>query len=238
MSHKAAIAAAVLTVVGTPIFAQGITGGQLGVEYNMPTDGSDFGGTTYSGGLEYAITRQISVSVDATGYATDNLDISGSNISLHGIYHLSDSASAGVFIGSDKLEDADESVTVYGVEGGTEFMGGAVGGYLGFTDSSGVDSTVFGADGAYALSNGFSVVGGLDVLSSDADTTVSRLTLGAQYEIQGGPELYAHVGNVSASDTSSAADQTFIGIGARVAFGAQRGTTFEGHSIFDAVAGF
>lgn len=237
MSNKAAIAAAVFAVVSAPAFAQGITGGQLGVEYNAPTDGSDFGGTTYNGGLEYAISRQISVAIDATGYSTDNLDVSGSNATLHGIYHLSDTASAGIFYGIDALEDADTNTSVYGIEGGTEFMGGEVAGYIGLADGDGTDATLFGVDGAYALNNAFSLVGEAHISSID-DATVSRIQLGAQYEIANGPQVYAHVGNISAGDSSSAEDQTFIGIGARVAFGAARGTTFEGHSIFDAIAGF
>jgi len=238
MSYKAAIAAAVLAVASSPVLAQGITGGQLGVEYNAPTDGSDFGGTTYTGGLEYAITRQISVAVDATGYSPTNLDISGTNATLHGIYHLSDTASAGLFYGIDSLEADDETISIYGLEGGTEFMGGEVSGYLGKTDSGDNDATIFGVDGAYALSNGFSVIGDLDYLSANSDSSVSRTSIGAQYELQGGPQFFAKFGSISVENGGVGEDQTFIGIGARVAFGAARGTTFNGHSSFDAVAGF
>ena len=236
MSIKAALAATTLIVASAPAFAQGITGGQLGVEYNAPTDGSDFGGTTYSGGLEYAITRQFSVAVDATAYNPDTLNIDGSNITAHGIYHLSDAASAGVFYGQDSLDNGD--ARVYGIEGGTELMGGTVEGYIGRVDGDGEDATIIGVDGAYALQQGFSVIGSADLLSFNDDASVSRASIGAQYDMPGGPQFYAHIGTISVEAAGLAADQSFIGVGARVAFGTQRGTTFDGRSSLAPVAGF
>ena len=238
MTHKAALAAAVLMAVGGPALAQGVTGGQLSIEYNAPTDGSDFGGTTYSGGLEYAITRQISVGVDATGFNPTNLSIEGTNVTLHGTYHLSDTASAGLFYGRDSLEGADDTATVYGIEGGTELMGGEVAGYLGKSDEDDGGATLFGVSGSYDLTPEIALIGGFDLLSLDSDVSVSRTTIGAEYRMLNGPQLYAHIGQVGAEVGTLAGDQTFIGVGARVAFGAARGTTFDGRSTLSAVAGF
>lgn len=235
MSYQTAFAAAVIAVVGSPVLAQGISGGQLGIEYSAPTDGSDFGGTTYSGGLEYAISRQFAVGVDISGYKPDNIDTDFTSATLHGIYHLSDTASAGVFFGRDFVDNADANI--YGIEGGTEFMGGTVGGYIGKSDGDAADATLFGVDGAYALSNGFSVIGDFDRISVD-DTAISQISLGAEYGMNAGPSFYAKVGNVSADDNGTTESQTFFTIGAQVAFGAGRGTTFDQRSVFETVPGF
>ncbi|MEY1555585.1 porin [Yoonia sp. R2331] len=234
MSHKAVIAAAVLAVVSTPVAAQSLSG-QLGIEYSAPTDGTDFGGTTYSGGLEYSINRQFAVGVDVSGYKLDNIDTSLSSATLHGIYHISDSATAGVFFGRDWIEDANSDV--YGIEGGTEFMGGTVGGYIGRADDGTDTVNLFGLDGAYGLSNGFSVIAEYD-RASEGDVSLSQAAIGAQYDLSAGPSVYAKLGNVSGEAGGTSADQTFITIGAEVAFGANRGTTFDQRSLFEILPGF
>lgn len=236
MSHKAAIAAAVLAVVGTPAVAQSVTGGELSIEYSVPTDGSDFGGTTYSGGLEVGITRQFALGIDVSGYRPDNIDTDFSSATLHGVYHLSDVASAGLFFGQDYTDGA--STNVYGLEGGAEVGNGiVVGGYLGKIDGDASDGTLFGVDGAYALQNGFSVVGDFDLADSDG-ATIRQIALGGEYTMQAGPSLYAKVGNLSAEEGAATSDQTFITLGAEVAFGAKRGTTFDQRSFFEILPGF
>ena len=235
MARHAAIAAALLMAASTPALAQGITGGQLGIEYAAPVDGSDFGGTTYSGGLEYGINRQFSVAVDASGYLPDNLDTDFSSLTLHGIYHLSDEASVGVFAGRDSVEDA--SANLYGIEGGMELMGGTVEGYIGQVDGDIDDATLFGLSGVYDLRPNISVIGNLDVANTD-DTTLSQAAVGAQYQLDGGPAFYAKIGNVTAEFAGDDESQAFIGIGATIAFGAERGTTFDQRSLFEVVPGF
>ena len=232
MSYKAVLAAAVVSVVSVPVVAQGISGGQLGIEYNAPTDGSDFGGTTYSGGLEYSINRKFAVGVDLSGYKPDNIDTDFTSATVHGIYHLSDTASAGVFVGRDKDDGAN--VNLYGLEGGTEFMGGTVGGYIGKADGETADGTLFGVDGVYALQNGFSVIGDFDSQSIEGNSA-SQISVGGQYDLNGGPSFYAKVGSVNADGRD---DQTFISIGAEVAFGAKRGTTFDQRSTFESLGGY
>ena len=63
MTHTAALAA-VLLAAATPVLAQSL-GGELGIEYNAPLDGDDFGGTVYTGGLEYNFAQPVSISVNA-----------------------------------------------------------------------------------------------------------------------------------------------------------------------------
>ena len=232
MVFKAFLAVALATA-SSGAMAQGFTGGSLGIEYNSPTDGSDFGGTTYSGGAEFAVTRDISLGFTAADYKFDNSDTDGSNLTLHGAYHLNDLATVGLFVAQDRVDG--ENSTIYGLEAGSEFTSGTVNGYFGRdTDSS---SNLFGVGGTYDIQPAIGVQGAFDVLSG-GDTDVSQITLGGTYRLASGPEFFAQVGNVNADSTQGSDNQSFIGLGARITFGAERGTTFGQRSIFEAIPGF
>lgn len=237
MIQKAAIVAAVLSVVSSPAIAQGFTGGTLGVEVDAPTDLDDFGGTTYFLGGEYAINRQFSVAADVSSYRFDNISEDASSGTLHGIYHLSDAASGGVFVGVDRL-DEDNSF-VYGLEGGTEFQGGYVEGYIAAFDNedTGAEGSFLGVNGAYALRNGFALTA--SAATADANgTDVTKFAFGGGYTLQAGPELYAEVGRVTLDDGTDSMEDNYIGLGARINFGAARGTTFDQRSLFEILPQF
>lgn len=239
MTHYAAIAAAVFAVAASPILAQGFTGGEVGIEYNAPTDGSDFGGTTYTGGVEYGFARNFSVALNLSGYKLENVATTAANATLHGTYHLSDTASFGVFTAADSIEDDNGNTytnTIYGIEGGTEFMGGDVGGYVGRLDG-GETYTMIGLDGEYAFARGFSAIGGFDVLTND-NASNSQFSIGAQYAMDRGPEFWLKVGTTREDASGTTDNSTFVGIGASVSFGASRGTTFGTRSVFETLPRF
>ena len=234
MTPKTAITAAVLALLTQPAFAQGITGGQLGIQYETPLDGSDFGGTSYNAAIEYAITRQFSVSADYSSYSTDAFTTNPSSLTLHGIFHMDDNASFGVFVGQDS-RSGDEA-ELYGLEGGTEFMGGEVAGYAAMINGDS-DGTMFGVDGVYGWRDGISFIGNAGVVSVN-DKSVRRFAIGGTYAMTEGPELYGEIGSLTADDSGVSDSQTFIGLGARINFGAQRGTTFQERSVFEVLSGF
>ncbi len=234
MFTKSALAAALL-VAASPVAAQ-VTGGSLDIEYDFPTDGGDFGGTTYSGAIEYSITRDFSVSADIAGYRLDNLDNDATSITIHGIYHLDDMTSFGAFVGADELQDADRE-TLFGFEAGTEFGAAEVEGYIGSRAFDEDSFTLFGADGKYGFGNGISAIGSVSYAAND-DDDITRFALGAEYEITGGPQFYAEIGSVTDETFGDDDSQAFIGLGARVAFGAERGTTFGQRSLFEIKPGF
>jgi len=236
MTNKTAIMAAVLAVFAAPVVAQGITGGQLGIEYAAPFDGTDLGGTSYNAAIEYAITRQFSVSADFSSYSIEAFEENSSSLTLHGIFHMDDNASLGVFIGQDREGDSGGDARLYGLEGGTEFMGGEVSGYAAFIDGAS-DGTMFGLDGAYGWRDGISFTGNASILNQD-DSNIRRVAIGGAYAMAEGPEFYGELGNLAAEDGSISSNQAFIGLGARINFGAQRGTTFKERSLFETAAGF
>lgn len=233
MFHKAAIAAT-LFVVASPLSAQGITGGTIGVEVDAQSDLSDIGGTTYFGGIEYGINRDFSIAADLSSYSFDSISNDVTSATVHGIYHLSDSASVGLFLGQDRNDGA--TADVYGIEGGTEFMGGTVEGFVGMVDGAS-DATIFGIDGNYDWSDAISFTGSAAFGNYD-DGNSSKFSVGASYTIANGPDLYAEIGSATAEAGGVSDSDTFIGIGARINFGAARGTTFDQRSLFEILPQF
>ncbi|WP_386681642.1 hypothetical protein [Loktanella sp. R86503] len=232
MINRAVPVAILLAALPFSASAQGVTGGDLGIEYNAPLDGSDFGGTTYSGGLEYGFMRTFSMSVNAAAYKPDNISTTATNVTLHGTYQLSSIASVGGFYGYDSIED--EGAHLFGIEGGTEFMGGDVGGYIGRVEDEG---TMLGFDGSYDLRSGFSVIGNVDLIDID-DARLAQASIGAEYQMAAGPQFYTQIGRISGNFDGDSDAVGFFTIGAKVAFGAARGTTFDNRSVFEVLPGF
>ena len=237
MTHTAALAA-VLLAAASPLAAQGITGGQLGIEYDAPIDGSDLGGTTYHGGLEYAFNRAFTASVNVAGYRLDNIDTSAGNVTLHGTYALDSAASVGLFVSRDSLDDTDADAMLYGIEGGTEaYPGLTAGGYIGAVNGDDYDGTIVGIEGDYGLTPNVSLVGDADLITGDG-VDIGQIALGASYAIASGPTFTAKIGQARIDDGTTDDSFAFISVGVDVAFGNQRGTTFDTRSIFDVLPGF
>lgn len=224
MSHKAAIAAAIIAAASTPAFAQQFTGGELGIEYNTFLDDTDIDGVSYNAAAEMAVTREFGLAFDV-----DKFDIgdSGSDprLTLHGIYHLSGSASVGAFYAQSPGADFDNAS--YGIEGGTAFMRGDIGGYIGMQEAGDGEVFIFGMSSKTPVGGSFSVFTDFDLVADDT-LAASTNEVGVTYQMTNGPEFYGQVGQVSASTGGASASETYIGLGARITFGAARGTTFEG----------
>jgi hypothetical protein len=58
--------------------------------------------------------------------------------------------------------------------------------------------------------------------------------VGAQYGFDRGPNLYGQIGTIDVGATN----ETFFSLGATVALGSQRGTTFGSRSLLDIVPGY
>ena len=235
MSLKLTNTAVVLAAVASPVVAQGITGGSLGIEWGAPTDLETLGSTTYRSAVEYSFNHNMGISADLSGYSFNSTEDNGTSLTLHGIYHLSDSASAGVFVGADSANGTGNPV--YGIEAGSEILEGHVEGYVGLLDSDNA-ATLFGISGEYDVINGFAAIGSFDLSSSDDGDGVNRFAIGTEYTMVNGPSFFAEVGQTNLDTSGVSSSATFIGVGAKVAFGAGRGTTFGPRSAFETTSGF
>lgn len=232
MYHKTALTAAAMAVlVSSPISAQGFVGAELGIDVFAFSDNTNLGYTTYSGSLEYGITRNFDVAIDLSRYGLNSLDENVNNATLHAIYHPSNTMSVGAFFGRDYFNRG--SIDSLGIEGGAEVFGGDLEGFLGRIDDGTDTGTIYGISGAYPLGGNFAATG--EVKAADiGGNTLTRAALGAQYGFDRGPNLYGQIGTIDVGATN----ETFFSLGATVALGSQRGTTFGSRSLLDIVPGY
>lgn len=207
-----------LLTATTPAFAQQFTGGELGVEYNQLSDSSSVDGTLYHGGVEVAFNRDFSFSLNLE---SQNFPGDFNVATVHGIYHLSEETSVGLFYSA-----SDEDFTNFGIEGGIEIWDGDIGGYIGQVDVDGETAVIFGLSSNNPIGANFSLFSDLDLVA-DSDIAVSTQEYGVEYNIPGGADIYAQYGIVEAFTAAGSGSTDYFGIGARIQFGAERGTTFE-----------
>lgn len=231
------LAAAVLAAAAGSAQAQGFgfSGGEISAEALAYSDGGDIGSTAYSGALEFGITRNVSVAIDLGFYGLQTLDLQADTATIHGIYQLSDSVSLGAFYGQDTLDGQD--ATLFGIEGGTELGVAAVEGYFAKLDGAGDNATLLGVSGSYGFSDSIAALGSFNVADLGSSSS-NRLAVGGQYTIASGPDLWAEIGTLKIDDGANTSDDMFISIGARIEFGAARGTTFGRRSLFETATGF
>jgi len=140
------------------------------------------------------------------------------------------SASVGFFAGADILGD-DSGIdiltdysTATGLEVGVEYAAFEGEGYLGVTIPDGEleeNGTIFGVSGEYDILNNWSAIGSFDYLSVE-DLSANVFAIGVEYEFDGGPELFAKVGQRSGSVDDFEDDSQFVGLAGREC-GPQRG---------------
>ncbi|MBB95294.1 MAG: hypothetical protein CML68_11965 [Rhodobacteraceae bacterium] len=214
--------------------AADFNGGSIELEYSAFTEDSDVNRTTLRGQAELGFTRNFATQLDGGfydyGYSGD-----GTNVVLHGIYHGSESASFGAYVGRDELEGLDG--TLYGVEGGLVLTNTIIAeAYAGGMNSDGENVLMLGVDLANSFGNGFSARAGFDYASSEF-VDVTKLDIGVNYSIANQTNFYAELGSVSASGFGLSDNQTYVGAGIKIDFGARPGATFGYRSLFDILPG-
>ena len=210
---------AALLCSASPLAAQQFTGGELGFEYNQSFEDSDIDGTSYFAGVEMAINREFSFGLDLA-------DIDGADVStqatLHGMYHLNDISTVGAY-----YSYKDEDASGFGIEGGIEIWGGDISGHIGRVSVGDESVFVFGFDSNNQIADSsFSLFSDFDLVSDD-EVAVSTNELGVEYNFPAGADVYALYGQASAFTDGASGSTDYYGIGARIRFGAERGTTFS-----------
>lgn len=241
MIYKTLLASSIaLAACASGASAQNFSG-NLGLSYAQPSDSEDQSITEYFGGLEYAFNRNFSISLDLAGYNFEDIDDVIVSSTWHFIYHLDEGSSVALFAGADVVTEETgagvvaQGLTFAGLEAGSEF--GDVEGetYIGFatTDGDAEEFTMFGVSGAYDIAPGFSAIGAIDLIRSDV-LDQSDISVGVEYEITGGPELYGKIGRrAGESESGAEVEANYLEFGASVNFGSQRGTTFNRRSVFE-----
>lgn len=228
------VAAATLFPVGAMAFE--VTGGEAELSYSFLTEDSDLHRTDLGGSVEFGFTPQIGAQLDlgfadfgATGLKT-------TTVAVHGIYHASEVTSVGLFLGRDraKVGGSSDGQTFLGVEVGYEGPAFGLEAYYAAVD--GGDGSVAGVSGTHDFNEVFSVGVAIDRLDvGDADLTA--LTLRGDYAVTPTAGLFAEVGNASVGLGATDEDSAFVGLGAKITFGAERGATFGRRSLLGNIPG-
>lgn len=232
------VLAAVLS--STSASAVELTGGYVELGYSTFTD-RDFGDRyNYNGSAEVAFSRMFSLQLDLGGYRFQDLGETANNITLHTNLHTGGNASFGAFIGQDFLS-GDEDVRFYGIEGGFDAGPATIEGYLGRYDVenvSGLDGTLFGVSAVTDINDSWEFRSSYDYVDDLAGTLdVGVLALGANYLLTDQAEIYAELGATHFSIPGGSTNEAFVGVGVRMNFGNERGTTFGRRGLFAHVPG-
>ena len=236
MMFKLVAGATALAMTAGVATAQGFSGAELSAEVFNFSDNDDISQTTYRGSAEFGIAAGFGVAADLSYYDVGETD-GVRNGTVHVLYDALQFATIGAFYARDSNDDFTGNTL--GIEAQRSFGGFGVEAHAGHGDEDGSDYQLYGLDGTYDLSSAISLKGSAALVAGE-DSDVSRLSIGGEYRFGVGPAVYAEVGRVNTEEDASGDDNgsTFIGFGARIAIGPNRGTTFDPRGPLEAITGF
>ena len=209
-----------------------VTGGSVGLGYSAFTDDSagTVSKTALSGSLEYGFDRNFGLQGDLSLGRLGFVEADTTSFTLHGLYHANETASFGVFLGRDEIEG--EGGNFYGFEAGFEQgqLNGDV--YAAAGDYDGLNGSLLGIGAAYDATDSFTLGGSYDKLNIEG-YDLSRVQLEAEYRM----DKFALTGQLGSANVEDAGSETYFGLGARINFGAKRGTTFDRRGLVEALPG-
>jgi len=215
-------------------FAAEVTGGNLEIRHSAFTDQTSLSSTSFTGSMEVGFTRAFALQFDLGMYKLNAINETGRNAAIHAVYHVNETASLGFFLGND---DIAGSANIYGIEGGFELPGVDVELYLADETDSGASATLFGVDLHHDFGNNFGITGTLDRADFGSGVDLTRLKIGVNYDLSPTSEIYGELGSLNASAMGLSGSEAFVGIGARINFGAARGTTFKRRGLLELIPG-
>lgn len=232
-------------IIAQPALSLEVTGGDVALGYSAfseKVEGEALSRTSIDGSLELGFTKEIGLQADFGVQKFEQLSNLGAdnatNFTLHGLYHVSDTATFGIFYGSDDLEDL--KLDFYGLEVGVEGANFDAEGYFGTGELDGVsgDGTVFGMSGAYYLNPMFELIGSYAKASFDGDLDVSVFEAGVGYNATDNIQLAATLGRLTGElDGFGSDSENYFTLEAEYSFGAARGATFGERGLLHLIPG-
>ncbi len=239
MIHRLLAALPAVALFAGAAAAQDFRGAELSVEA-LAFDGDDSETfSNYRGAAEVGIPGGFGIAADLSFFNFGDDEDGIRNLTVHGLTEALPLATWGLFYARDSADDS--SSDTFGVEAGRNLGGLGIEAYLGFGDEDDEEFRLAGFDGTFDLGSAFAVTGSGALLDTDGGN-VGRLSVGGEFRFAGGrgPALYAEVGRIGAADAALGVEDgsTFVGVGARIAIGANRGTTFGSRGLGEVVGGF
>lgn len=225
---------AALALGATTAQAVEVTGGSVGLSYSAFADETDLNQWGLEGSMELGFNRNLSLQIDAAYRDFDFTNIDSTLLGLHGIYHMNEATSLGVFYTLEDIEG--EEADIYGLEAGYEVQQWQFEGYIANVDTDLGDATLGGIKARYEMQEGFGLTGSYE--RSDDDTgDLSRFAIRLDRDVSVNTNLFLEVGSAKAEAGGVKISEPFVGLGGEIAFGADRGTTFEQRGLTRLIPG-
>ena len=215
---------AALALGATAAQAVEVTGGSVGLSYSAFADETDFNRLGLEGSMELGFSRNLGLQIDTAYHDFDFFDINSTLLGLHGIYHVNDATSLGVFYTREESEG--EEADIFGLEAGYEVQEWEFEGYIANIDTDAGDATLGGIKARYEMVEGFGLTGSYDRGEEDGGD-VSRFAIRLDRDVSANTNLFLEVGSAKAEVGGFSNSEPFVGLGGKINFGADRGTTFD-----------
>ncbi|MFN3971707.1 MAG: hypothetical protein ACK4L4_10060 [Gemmobacter sp.] len=236
MYHSFKVAAAALLVSAPAAMAQQVTGGSLSLSHSFLTDESSISKTTLLGAVEVGLNRDFSLQFDLGLNRLNEVKENTTNFVLHGIYHLNENTSAGLFAGTDRADG--ESVNFIGFEFG--HVAGQTGfeAYAARGEEQGISGTILGLSTRYAATPQFGIGVSVDQLDIGV-ANARRYSVNGDYDVVPNFKVFGELGVVRGSVPLAelSGSEGYVKLGGKITFGAKRGTTFGQRSLTNLLPG-
>lgn len=209
--------------------------GDINLGYSAFWDDTDFNTLSGTGSFEFGIADRASVQLDLGLYGFGFAGVEGANLVLHGIYDVHPQGSLGLFLGVDSAAGARDSF--YGIEYGQAFGTGSVEAYIARGEEGGVDGTLIGAEGLFAVNDSFGIGVKLDNADYGGQLDARRIGVKGNYALGQGTSLFAEIGSAQIETRTARLSEPFVGVGMSFNLGAGK-ATFGQRSQFALLPGF
>lgn len=227
-------AVAVLLAGSSQAHEINFVGGRINLAYSEFTDDRTFAKGTLDGAMELRFGQNIGLQMDLGLNEFNASGEQGTNIGLHGLYHLDPATSLGAFYSIDSVEATNTSL--YGVEAGHAFGDGGIDGYLGQANSDGSTVTILGLNGTVRF-NDFGIAASLDNATFEG-VSLTRIGIQGSYRIGAMSKIYVEIGQLHGDIEGFGSDsENYVKLGATFKLGPKHGTTFGNHSLFNLIPG-
>lgn len=212
----------------TPVMAVELKGGTVGLSYSAFTQDKDHNRFSFDGGVELAFNHSISGQFDLGRDKFGMADMVSSTVGLHGIFHVSDATSFGVFYTAESVDTnkGSTNVDIYGIEFGRAIGRADLESYIGLGDTGKADGTVLGLSARYELANGIGLGGSFDYVDVKG-LEAGKLAVRFDNDVTKNLNLYVEVGSAKARAFGVAESEPYVGLGGKLLFGADKGATFD-----------
>tara|TARA_R110000822_G_scaffold48692_1_gene128003 strand:- start:144 stop:845 length:702 start_codon:yes stop_codon:yes gene_type:complete len=208
-------------------------GGSARVDFSAFTGDTSFRRLGFEGSVELEFSPFLNAQIDLGHNRAAYTGANATNFGAHAIYNFDAYNSFGAFVTRENT--LGQHMTFYGLEFGVETGSIEYEGYFGRVNATRDDMNAFGVSARYLMINGLGITGSY----AEVDRLgVTRTSVKLDRELTRDVNLFVEAG-IGKIDTYGVNESSpFVGIGGKVNFGRERGTTFEQRSLSRMIPGF